>query len=184
MATENGDRSRWHRSCGCLIPSAVIVILASVLGNLSFVWTLNLHWYGHGIFRELQMAGGAMTLVRIANCRFPDDKTLYYSIDRYNFRELRYGRQPGSLDDDPWKGEPVGFTVEHRYGVPGFEYATGDFWPPFSWQHPHLPFTRTRVSLFAIVVLGCVYPVLWYRKHRIRQASQVRTARLSADSRD
>lgn len=69
--------------------------------------------------------------------------------------------------------EPIGFAVERKRWIPGFEYAEGDFWPPLFWRHPRMPFQRIRISLSAVFILGAVYPMYWLVQ-RVRRGAPAR----------
>jgi hypothetical protein len=60
--------------------------------------------------------------------------------------------------DNSW-WQRVGYTVTSRKRVAGFEYAVGEYWPPFVWQHPKVPFTVHQFPLLAIVLLFLLLPL-------------------------
>lgn len=60
--------------------------------------------------------------------------------------------------DNSW-WERVGYTVESRKRFAGFEYAYGEYWPPFVWRHPKVPFTVHQIPLLAIAGLFMLLPL-------------------------
>ena len=60
--------------------------------------------------------------------------------------------------DNSW-WQRVGYTVTSRQRVAGFEYAVGEYWPPFVWQHRKVPFTVHQFPLVAVALLFLLLPL-------------------------
>lgn len=92
-----------------------------------------------------------------------------YRLDtpfRWGFYEPKTPKQFAAFTDlsawwhgDNSRWERVGYTVNTRRRLMGFEYASGQFWPPFVWQHPKVPFTVYQTPLWALIVLFMLLPL-------------------------
>ena len=165
MRAINWQRLRHWSSLVLLTVSVVNAIGAAVLGNASFFWHVNYLENGD-VRKEVWLEDGMFTRAQFYGCQFPADGKIWYGIEWQNPSRL-FARKPIRRAADHWNDEPVGWTVERRYGFLGFEYATGEFWPPFAWQHPRMPFQRVKIPLLAVFFAGCIYPAirLW-RRHK------------------
>ena len=54
----------------------------------------------------------------------------------------------------------MGYTVNERQRYFGFEYATGEYWPPFVWQHPKVPFTVCQIPIWVLITLFIALPLI------------------------
>ena len=64
-----------------------------------------------------------------------------------------------------WHGENswwerIGYTVTSRYRAYSFEYASGQYWPPFVWRHPKVPFTVYNLPVWSLIALFSLLPLL------------------------
>ncbi|MFO1040293.1 MAG: hypothetical protein U0941_00820 [Planctomycetaceae bacterium] len=146
--------------------SLFIAAVSGVAGNGSFFCHFRLQWQRNGFLHQIGIEDGTFFRVRLSQCQLPEDGKFWYLIEWQHGSLLHRIRRA-------MNNEPVGFVVERKRWIPGFEYAEGNFWPPLLWQHPHMPFQRIRISLPAVFILGAVYPMYWLVK-RVRRGVPAR----------
>ncbi|MEI8378812.1 MAG: hypothetical protein WCJ09_01700 [Planctomycetota bacterium] len=146
--------------------SIFIAAISGVAGNISFFCHFDLQWHENGLYHWFTITDGTLVLVRLNQCQLPADGKIWYEVEWQNRSLLHRLRQ---IESD----EPTGFTVERKRWIPGFEYAKGDFWPPFVWHHPKMRFQRIRISLVVVFILGSVYPA-YGLVQRVRRGAPTR----------
>ena len=161
---------RWSRLFLCM--SLVAMVVGGVFSNASYFWHLSLWTHRIGLRDELWMKDGSLVITRFSPVKLQPDGKVWYEVEsrdpvRFFARQRRFG-------EDPWQGETIGFRVDQRYRLLGFEYATGEYIPPFSWQHPWMPFRGIKVPLVALFLIGSVYPTVRFFLRYQKNAGQKR----------
>jgi len=121
--------------------SLLLCIAVVVLWVLSYRGVGSIVWTWHDVRYELNSGRGRLIATRF----HPWPKQPW-------FVEF----EPGQVDVSPgigWSG------IRHHRG--GFEYTSGQYLPPFSWQIPRTNYRRVGVPQWFIALLTAVAPTLF-----------------------
>jgi hypothetical protein len=141
--------------------------LLAIIGNASFFY----HFWGFrqtdGIRHEVAIGDGLLVICGTGPYRFPDGGKTWYTYEK----PIRSFAARRGDPNDEFSGEGVGFRIDRKYSIPGIEYTSGKFIPPFIWQHPIVPFAKTKVSFLLMFVVCAAYPAMrfwlsWRRSNR------------------
>lgn len=110
-------------------------------------------WSHSGKLTSIQVERGSILFLELHNYKFntPFRWNFYHPETKERLASFKKLTAWWHGDNSWW--ERVGYTVHARRRCCGFEYASGQYWPPFAWQHPKVPFTVLQIPLWAFVAV-------------------------------
>ncbi len=142
----------------------VFVAMTIFVYCLSFSRAVTCFWSVPGKRYDIKVERGCLLMHQLHDYRF---NTPF----RWGYYEPETPREFASFKtlswwhgDNSW-WERIGHTVNARQRCAGFEIASGEYWPPFIWQHRKVPFSAYQVPLWVFMALCGPLPL--YRISRI-----------------
>jgi hypothetical protein len=163
-------------SCGILAAGMVLLFV------LTWFHAVGCFWSVPGTRYDVMIQRGVVHVNQLHEYRF--DTPFRWTVEKL---EKWHSPPPVHKSSPWWHGdnswwEGIGYTVRDRHRMCGFEYATGRYWPPFSWQHPKMPFTVYQVPMWAIIVPFTLVPLVRLADRSRESSAAVRAARKAAES--
>ena len=121
--------------------SLLLCISTIVLWVLSYRGIASLVWAKHGVRYEFNSGGGQLIATRFHP--WPEQPWFV------EFDPGPFGLPPGA----PWSGI--------RHHVAKFEYASGQYLPPFAWQVPRTNYRRVGMPEWFAALLTAAMPIFW-----------------------
>jgi hypothetical protein len=130
-------------------------------------------WSNSKVRYDIRIERGSFVFDVLRNYRFQTRFRVFSDNIESSEQRARFEAFLKQNGDRSW-WEGYGHRVKYRQRFLGFEYAAGEYLPPFYWQHPMVPFVVYQVPLlFFLVVPALMYLVLRLER-RIQSSKPMR----------